>query len=177
MLEKSTLARPYALAAFKQAQQEEQIRQWSEMLELLDKVAADSTVASLIEDPRVPGEVVAGTLNEALHEQLSLTGRNFVRVLAENSRLSLLPEISAVFETLRAEYERRTYVRVISAFELSTEQERTIAEAMEKRLGQSVEVTAEIDQSLIGGLIIRAGDVVIDRSVRGRLAQLATQVS
>ena len=177
MSEKSTLARPYALAAFKQAQQEEQIRQWSEMLELLDKVAADLAVASLIEDPRVSGEVVAGTLNEALHEQLSLTGRNFVRVLAENGRLSLLPEISAVFETLRAEYERRTHVRVVSAFDLSTEQERTIAEAMEKRLGQSVEVTAEIDQSLIGGLIIRAGDVVIDRSVRGRLAQLATQVS
>ncbi|RKZ34956.1 MAG: F0F1 ATP synthase subunit delta [Gammaproteobacteria bacterium] len=177
MSEKSTLARPYALAAFKQAQQEEQIRQWSEMLELLGKVATDSAVASLIADPRVPGEVVAGTLNEALHEQLSLTGRNFVRVLAENGRLSLLPEISAVFEVLRAEYERRTHVRVVSAFELSSAQERTIAEAMEKRLGQSVEITAEVDQTLIGGLIIRAGDVVIDRSVRGRLGQLATQIN
>lgn len=177
MEEKSTLARPYALAAFKHAQEENKLDQWSEMLRFLASVTSDPTMVGIIADPRVARARLTELVLDISKDKLSNTGQNFVRVLAENGRLSLMREIANLFEKYRAEHEKQSRVEVTSAFELDPKYEQAIRGAMEKRLGQAVELSMRIDKALIGGVVIRAGDVVIDASLRGRLNQLRLELS
>ena len=117
--------------------------------------------------------MVLGVCGKALSE----TGNNLVKVLAGAGRLTIIPEINKLYEQLRAEAEGVIEVGVTSAYELAPEQQATISKVMAKRLGRKVEITHEIDYSLIGGVVIRAGDTVIDASIRGRLKALATQMT
>ena len=173
MAETGELARPYAVAAFKQADEEGKLAEWAGMLELLAAVARDARMSGLIANPRVDRARLVELFIDVCGDRLSDTGRNFVKVVGEYGRFALLPDISERFAEERAAREGRNHVQVTSAFKLSKPQRKTIVEAMEKRLGTKVTLDCEVDDSLIGGVVIRAGDLVIDASLRGRLDQLA----
>ena len=173
MAETGELARPYAVAAFKQADEEGKLGEWAEMLDLLAAVARDATVSGLVANPRVDRARLVELFIDVCGDRLSDTGRNFVKVVGEYGRFALLPDIAQRFAEERAAREGRNQVHVTSAFELSKSQRKNIVEAMEQRLGTRVTLDCEVDDSLIGGVVIRAGDLVIDASLRGRLGQLA----
>jgi F-type H+-transporting ATPase subunit delta len=173
MAEVSTIARPYALAAFKQAMEEGNLNAWSEMIETLALIVSDPLMKGLIANPIVKRDRLADLIIEVGGQLLSETGKNFVRVLAEKGRLTLLPEVRTIFEEERAESEGRSRVEVTSAFELDDGQKEKITSAMSKRLGTEVDISVTVDDTLIGGIVIRAGDLVIDASLRGRMSRLA----
>ncbi len=177
MQDESALARPYGLAAFKQAQEEGKIGEWSDMLRLLVLIMRDPTMTGLIANPNVDDEQLAALIIDVAGDGLSKTGQNLVRVLAENERLGEIAGIAAVFESERDRVEGRSHVQVTSAFALTDEQQKRIGESMSKRLGAEVDVSVTVDEALIGGVIIRAGDTVIDASLRGRLNQLGQSLT
>ena len=167
------LGRPYAIAAFQRAREENKLAEWGEMLTLLRQIVIDPTMSGLVANPKVDNEQLSALILDVAGDGLSVEGQNFVRVLAEYGRISLLPGIAEVFERERAAHEGRSDVSVISAFELTADQENQIGAAMRKRLGTEVSLSVEVDSSLIGGVVIRAGDLVIDASLRGRFNQLS----
>lgn len=173
MAEKITAARPYAQAVFELAQSQKELQRWSEMLALAVVVAGDDTLRKLVGHPRVHKDQLAELMLAACGDGLSPTGKNFIRLLVENSRLSLLPEIAALYEASRAEAEGVLKVQVTSAWPLSSAEEGKIAAALKARLQREIKLTATVDKSLLGGAVIRAGDRVIDGSVRGQLGKLA----
>ena len=166
-------ARPYAIAAFKQAQQEGNTAKWSDMLALLARVASDPTMKGLLANPKAKRQQIAEMIIDVCGDGLSATGRNFVRVLAQNRRLGVIKDIAQTYEIERARAERRSDVTVTSAYELAPAEQNAITVAMTRRLGTKVDLSLEVDPGLIGGLVVRAGDTVIDASIRGRLSQLA----
>jgi len=173
MAETGELARPYAVAAFKQADEEGRLGEWAEMLELLATVADDPAMSGLIANPGVDRAALVDLFTDVCGAHLSDTGRNFVGVIGQYNRFALLPAISQRFAEERAAREGRNQVHVTSAFELSEAQRDGIAAAMEKRLDSKVTLDCTVDDALIGGVVIRAGDLVIDASLKGRLGQLA----
>ena len=177
MQDKTTIARPYAQAVFETATEESKLSEWSEMLVLLDAIVADEQMSAILTNPKLDAEALSAFVMDVCGDALSETGINLVKVLADARRLSFIPELRKLYEQLRAEAEGVMDVSVTSAYELAPEQEATISEAMAKRLGRKVEITNDIDESLIGGVIIQAGDSVIDASVKGRLKALASQMT
>lgn len=171
-----TMSRPYAVAAFRQASEEGKVAQWADMLALLATICEDGTVKGLIANPKVDRAGLESMLIDVGGDSFSDTGRNFVRLLVENGRLDLASEIERQFARERAAVEGRREVTVISAYELSDSERDILVQRIAKRLGVEVELHVKIDQSLIGGVVIRAGDVVIDASLRGRLNQLSQAV-
>ncbi len=172
----SKIARPYAMAAFQQADEEGRIAEWAEMLDLLVMVVSDPVTTGLMSNPRVSTQQLAELVLDVCGDALSQTGQNFVRILCENRRLNVMQDIAQAYHVARARQEKRSDVLVTSAFELSPAQQSDITVAMTRRLGTRVDLRVEIDPSLIGGVIIRAGDTVVDASLRGRLVQLAQSV-
>lgn len=177
MQEKTTIARPYAQAVFETASEESKLGEWSIMLGLLEAVVTDAQMKPVLANPKLDAAALSGFVLDVCGDNLSQTGKNLVKVLVNTGRLGLLPEINKLYEQLRAEAEGSVEVDVISAYELAAEQQETIAAAMTKRLGKKVEISSHIDNTLIGGVVIRAGDTVIDASVRGRLKAMATQMT
>lgn len=165
----ATLARPYARAAFAVAREQAALPAWSEALAFAARVAADPRVTALLGDPRLTAEAAVTLLAPAP------TVPNFdafLRLLFENHRLPLLPEISGLYDALRFEAERIVKAKVTSAEVLPAAEIETLKAALRRRFGREVEVEAAVDAALIGGVLIDAGDVVIDGSLRGRLARL-----
>ncbi len=178
MEELTTLARPYAVAIFRLAQEKGQLDPWSEMLQFLAEVARDPTMKGLIADPRLEGAQLAELVIDVAGERLNDNGQNLVKTLVEeHGRLALLPAIAAGYEQERAAAEKRQSVEVVSAYAVNPQIKQVIAGAMQKRLGCEVQLETRIDRSLIGGVVIRAGDLVIDASLRGRLSQLESSLS
>ena len=178
MEELTTLARPYAVAVFRLAQEKGELDVWSEMLKFLADVAHDPTMKGLIADPRLETGKLAGVVMEVAGGRLSDSGQNLVKALAEeHGRLALLPAIADGYEKERAAAEKRETVEVVSAYAVNPQIKQTITEAMQKRLGFQVDLETRIDRSLIGGVVIRAGDLVIDASLKGRLRQLESSLS
>jgi F-type H+-transporting ATPase subunit delta len=173
MAELSTLARPYARAAFEYARDKSALSDWSTELQTAAAVVQNEVVASVLGNPSYTAEQLAATLVELCGDSLQEDARNFIKVLASNKRLPLLPEISGLFDEYKATQEKRIDVNVVSAYELSGEIEQTLAEVLSKKLEREVKVDTSVDQNLIGGVLIRAGDLVIDGSVRGQLSKLA----
>lgn len=173
MAENTTIARPYAQAIFALAQDKGALAEWSDMLQLAAAVAADAEMLALIDSPRYDKAQVAQVLVDVCGDKLTDEGKNMISVLADNDRLKLLPEIAELYELERAAVEGTIVAEVISATALSKAQEKSIAEALTKRLGRDVTLECKIDEDLVGGAIIRAGDVVIDGSVTGKLSKLA----
>jgi len=179
MADIATTSRPYARAAFTAAQQAGSgaLAHWDVFLTLAAGVVADMRVAPLISSPRVPsGELVKFILE--------ITGRppgggeqNFIALLAENRRLRLLPEIAAQFAVLRAEAEGQADVEVVSAMDLTTEQLATLTAALTQRLKRTVRIKQTLDKTLIGGAIVRHGDLVFDGSLRGRVERLGATLT
>lgn len=164
-----TLARPYARAAFSIARDAGALPAWSDALAFAARVAADPAVAALLGNP---GLAQADATTLLAPEGADTTFGNFLGLLFENRRLSLLPEITGMFDELRFEAERVVKAKVTSAVALPAAELETITAALKKRFGRDVEVETAVDESLIGGAVIDAGDVVIDGSLKGKLGRL-----
>lgn len=173
MAELSTLARPYAKAAFEYAREHGILAEWSGQLGLAAAVAADEGMESVLNNPSLTDEQQARTMADVCGEALAPEMKNFVSILAANKRLSLLPEISSQFELYKANHEKSVDVEVISAFDLGDATVDKLASVLGKKLERDVKVSTATDKELLGGVLIRAGDLVIDGSVRGRLNKLA----
>jgi F-type H+-transporting ATPase subunit delta len=177
MAEKATIARPYAKAAFESAHQHNALERWSTVLATASSVVQDERVAGLLSSPRVTPEQLSGLIGEIVGGNLDEQTRNFLATLASNRRLALLPEIASMYEGLRAEAENTADVQVVSAVELNEAQKQRLVSALKKRLQREVRLHVEVDASLIGGAIVRAGDFVIDGSLKARLDRLAVEMS
>lgn len=177
MAERATIARPYAKAAFEYARDAKRLPQWSKGLRTAAQIVADARIESLVKNPEISLKDVVGLITGVAGEELDAGMRNFLSVLAENHRLLLLPEISAHYEAERAQIENTVDVEVISAVALDTAQQAKLERALEKRLKRRVRMHNSVDASLMGGAVVRAGDLVIDGSIKGRLEQLATVLS
>lgn len=177
MAEKQTAARPYAEAAFQFAKERNALTVWSDMLGLIKAVAVDENMARLAADPRVDQARFLELFLGVCAKNVDAEAGNFVRLVVENRRLSLLTEIVMQFEQLKAEAESRIEASVVSAFALEPAQLIALEQALRRRLGREVQLRAEIDSSLVGGVVIRAGDTVIDGSVKGQLSALASYLS
>ncbi len=173
MAELTTLARPYAKAAFEVAAASKDLQTWSDMLGLLAKVVSDSGVVRVLASPSLTGEQQAQIVIDLCGDEISPQVQNFVQVLSENKRISLLPEIYALFDILKAEQELSIEVEITTAFALLDGLEEKLAQAIKAKLDRDVKIHSEINKDLIGGIVIRAGDLVIDDSVRGKLRKLA----
>jgi F-type H+-transporting ATPase subunit delta len=163
MTERITLARPYAEAVFRLASGHKTLKSWSEMLQFAVAVMQDTRFVEFFLD--------------ICDKRLDPDGANLIRLLSENRRLELLPEIAALYEALRADAENRIAAEVTSAYEVSETQLKAIAGALQRRLGREIDLTTRIDPALLGGIVIRAGDLVIDGSVQGKLRTLATHLN
>lgn len=173
MADFNTLARPYAKAAFEYALSEGKLTDWSAMLGLVAEAATNREVAELLVNPSLNSDAKAEILLEICAAKIDDQGRNFIKLLGEKSRLPLIPVIAEIYEAFKAEQEKSVEAQVVSAFELSTEQQQLLVDALRKRLNREVTLKVEIDKRLIGGVVIRTGDLVIDGSLRGKLAKLA----
>ena len=174
MAELITVARPYAQAAFEFASAEQALKDWSEMLSLLAAIADDAAMHELIDSPHLTETQLADLFIQVAGENLNDNCANFVRVLASNGRLLLLPEIAALFEVDRRAAEGTVQAQLVTAFPASESQQAEVIASLRKRLGREVELSCSTDAELLGGAIIRAGDLVIDGSVRGKLQRLGT---
>ena len=173
MAELTTLARPYAKAAFAEAVAQSALVQWSDMLSMAAQFATDDALAKVLVHPALTAEQQATALTDLCGDKLNQAGKNFLLILADNKRLTLLPEIVEAFEELKAAQEHAVDVTVTSAFALTEAQQETLSQALKNKLQCEVRLSSDVDQELVGGAIIRAGDLVIDGSVRGKLAKLA----
>lgn len=173
MINTQTLARPYARAAFEFASTARQIDAWSGMLSLAAVAVELPQVAELLKNPRLTSENKVQSLFKLFGNDIDEAFRNFVSTLGDNDRLDVLPTIRELFEELKAESEKTLDVEVQTAFELTPAQLQTLAAALSKRLDRTVNPQQVVNPALIGGVVIRAGDVVVDGSVRGKLSQLA----
>ena len=172
MAELATLARPYANAAFDVAKAAARLEEWSRGLSLLALANADSTVQTIMASPMTTAPEKAHKLIELFRDELSDPIQQFVHVLAENKRLPLLGEIATQFEVRRAEEARTLDVEVTTAVPLSESERERFQEILGRRFEQQINLTTAVDEALIGGAHIRAGDTVIDGSLQGRLAKL-----
>ena len=177
MAEAITIARPYANAVFALAQDKGELKAWSELLAVLAQCVADPQMQSIITSPAVSDEEVVSVLADIAGKAMTAEAKNFLALLAENDRLLLLTDITVLFEELRAEAEKSMTADVITARELTSDQADKISAALKKRLGRDVTLNTTVDESLLGGAIIRAGDLVIDGSALGKLNRLANAIN
>ena len=178
MSEAITIARPYVLAAFDQARKSNDLKGWSEVLQLASSAVENEQMRTLILNPRVQKSQLQDLLlalcgGDKLNKHVS----NFFKVLVEAGRLILLPEMTAMFEVMRTEAEKSVDVLVTSAFDLNDTQKQKITAAMKKRLGREIKLNCETNPKLLGGIVIRAGDKVIDGSARTHLTELANALA
>jgi F-type H+-transporting ATPase subunit delta len=180
MAEQATVARPYARAAFEHARERGELATWSQMLAAAAAVAAAPGAEDLFGNPRVGREELVELLAAVAAQRgvrVGPDGRNYLGVLAHNHRLRFLPAIAAQFEQLRSEVENTIDVEVTTAMPLEPAQRSRLSEALAKRFQRQVRIAETVDPALVGGAIVRAGDLVIDGSVQGRLARLEQQIS
>ncbi len=177
MAEKTTVARPYAQAMFEVAKGQSKLAETSEVLQLAAAVVIDESFSSLIGTPNVDKGRLADLVIGVIGDRATLENGNFIKMLAENDRLNVLPEVAELFDAYRADEERTVVAEVVSARKLTDKHKKEIVESLKTRLGREVTLTCSIDKALIGGAIIRAGDLVIDGSVTAQLNKLSTALS
>jgi F-type H+-transporting ATPase subunit delta len=177
MAERTTTARPYAKAIFALARKGNTLAGTSASLIRAAEVVADPRVHALLGSPHVTAPQLAEFVTGVTGDGLDDYGRNFIALLAQNRRLGFLPEIAALFGQMKADVENAVDVEVISATALSTDQEGRYVAALQKKLGRSVRLHTKVDDSLLGGAVLKAGDLVIDGSIKGRLERLATELT
>jgi len=173
MAELTTLARPYARAAFEYAKSKKDLAGWGEALTLSAAITTENTIVSILASPALTAEQKSAVYIEVCGDGLDGAQQNFIKVLADNNRLSLLGEIHDLFQLYKANQEKTVEVDVQSAYAIASSIEDKLKETLSEKLDREVNLHTSIDKTLIGGALIRAGDMVIDGSVRGRLAKLA----
>jgi F-type H+-transporting ATPase subunit delta len=176
MAELTTIARPYAEAAFRLAREQNALPVWSEMLRFVSVVVAEPKVATALDNPNLSAGDKESLLLSLCGERLNREGRNFVRVLVDADRVALLPEIASLFGTLKDDAEGVARARIDSAYPVTDAQLAELTAALEKRFGKKIEATVAVDPALIGGARITVGDTVIDGTVQARLAAMARQL-
>ena len=177
MAELVTLARPYAKAAFQSALAEGKLGDWQAMLNTAGAVAAHDKMRTALSSPALTAEQQAQLMLDVCGDALNAKGQNLVRVLAGNKRLLLLPESAQQFAVLKAEQEKSVAVEITSAFPLDAAVAERLSQALGRKWQCQVTLQTEVDASLLGGVVIKAGDTVIDASVRGRILKLADALS
>lgn len=173
MSEANTLARPYAVAAFRRAKETASADAWASQLAFLSAVMADDQIRRAANNPQVRRDAFAQSFLGLCAGHLDKEGENFVRLLINNHRLNLVGEIADLFNQFRADDEGYIDVDVASAFELTEDDMAKLSASLDRTLGRKARLKGHIDDSLIGGVYIRAGDRVIDASVRGQIERLA----
>ena len=177
MADKTTIARPYAKAAFAEASDVKSLGPWSDALHVAAAVVKDPRVVALIGNPRVKSADLTQLVIDIAGPQIGEHGANFVRTLAENHRLAYLPEISVLFDELKDEVEKVVDVTVTSAAPLDEGQRKTLTVALERRLKRGIRMQCHTDPSLIGGAVLQAGDLVIDGSLRSQLNKITYELT
>ncbi|MGD8176139.1 F0F1 ATP synthase subunit delta [Marinimicrobium sp. ARAG 43.8] len=177
MAELTTLARPYAKAAFQYALEAEALGEWAKQLATLAGASQYGAMAELIATPSLSASEQADALIDACGDELSEPVRKYVQLLAQNKRLVLLPQIAELFEAFKHAHEHAVDVELTTAFELTDADQETLAKALEQKLKRKINVRAQIDQKLMAGVVVKAGDLVIDGSMRGRLEKLARAIN
>lgn len=168
----AAMARPYVAAAFEYALAHQEVSAWEAMLQSAALIAEDARVALLLQSPKVTEEQLSDLFCGILAPMLNTERKNFLFLLAERNRLALLPEMAEMFKVYRAAQEKTITVDVTSAIALDEAYKQTLMQALAVRLQRQVNLQCEVDPDLIGGAVIRAGDTVIDGSIRGKLARL-----
>lgn len=175
MSEFITVARPYAKAAFEFAVESKALDKWHEMLVFASEVAKNQDMQSFLSSSSSP-QAMADVFSNVCGEQLDEKGQNLVKIMAENGRLPALPAVVDLFAEMHAEYSKEVTVEVTSAVELTAEQVEKLSAALEKRLERKVKINCNVDSTVVGGLVIKADDTVIDGSVRGKLDRLTDKL-
>jgi len=176
MSELATLARPYAEAAFKRAKELDNSSEWSDSLAFLSAVMQDESLSVIVSNPKVSEEKLSQLMQDICQDQLKGEALNFLKLLIENRRLQLAPQIAEIFENYKAEDEGYVDVDVITAYTLTKAEEQSFATTLKKKLNKTVNISTSVDTSLIGGFLVKAGDSVIDGSISGQLQQLAKRI-
>lgn len=176
MAELTTIARPYAEAAFALAQEGNALPVWSQMLRLTSSVVADPRVASALDNPALDAGAKESLLLSICGDRLNAEGRSFVRVLIEGERVSVLPQIQAMFEALKDSADGVAKARIETAFPFAGDELAELTAALEKHFGKKIEATVEVRPELIGGARVTVGDSVIDGSVQEQLRAMAAQL-
>ena len=177
MAEISTIARPYAVAAFKLAKEQKALAKWSEMLTFATAVSNDAQLNAYIADPKVDSNDLQETFLKVCGDKLNVNGQNLIKTLVEYGRLSVLPAISSAFEDLKAQDEGTLDAQIIAAAKPSAAEVKDLVKRLEAKFGKKVEATVLVDPEIIGGIKIIVGDTVIDASVKGQLQNLAYSLS
>lgn len=172
MSELTTVARPYAKAAFDFAVEKQTVAQWQEMLVFAGAVAQDVSIKEILKGA-YSADKLAEIFIGVCGEQIDENGQNLVKVLAENKRLSALPDVATLFNQYKAEFDKEIDVDVTSAVKLTKAQQTSISNALEKRLSRKVNLICNVDKAIVAGLVIKAGDTVIDGSIHTKLNRLA----
>ncbi|MDQ8934147.1 F0F1 ATP synthase subunit delta [Acinetobacter rudis] len=176
MAELLTLARPYAKAAFAFASEQGATDNWSNALQVLSAAVQDEAFSAYLNRPELTPTEQVSVFAKLLGDDLSPAVSNFLVLLADNDRLALLPEISAEFEQLKLQNNNTTDVEIESAMELSAEQVETLSAALAKRFNSVVNISVKVNPALIAGVVIRAGDQVIDDSALNKLEKMRTRL-
>lgn len=172
MSELTTVARPYAKAAFDFAVESQAVSNWNDMLFFASEVAKNSDIVTFLSGSHSP-DATSDLFIKVCGEQLNENGQNFVKVLAENGRLIALPAVAEMFAELKAEYENEIEVEITSAIAMTSAQETALSLSLEKRLARKIKLNCSVDNSVVGGMLIKAGDTVIDATIRGKLDRLS----
>lgn len=169
MAEAITIARPYAEAVFKSAQEKKSVAAWSDMLQTAAAVANEEQVRKLIGNPRVSARQLADVFLALCKNKLNEEGRNLILLMAENDRLYVLPQVSELFDQLKSQYEGVLDAKIASAFELSNNQLKSLVASLEQKFKHKINAKVSVDPELIGGVKVEIGDEILDNSVRGKL--------
>ena len=172
----TTLARPYAKAAFELAGADNATGNWNEMLVLASALVTDETMANLLQSPQLTSQQVVQVLTDTGGEAFDSRFRDFLAVLSENKRFPLLPEITELYQRLREEADKLLRVKVVSAFALDEDQASRLKDALARRFEREILLESEVDKSVIGGAVVYAGGQVIDGSLKDRLAKLSNSL-
>lgn len=173
----TTIARPYAKAAFEFALANNALQKWSDLLLILATACLNHQVKERVQTPGIAAEELVTFLIDVCGDYADEHGKNFIKLLAANKRLLALPEIKAIFEYMKSEHEKTVEVTVSSFEPMSDSQREALSVALKRRLGRDVTISETVDKSILGGAIIRAGDLVIDGSVRGKLKKLEAEIA
>ena len=177
MADRLTIARPYAKAAFATARADNRLAAWSDLLSATAQAVVDERVRPLIGSPRVTPAQLTQLLCDVAGAGLDDNGRRFVAVLADNRRLGYLPEIARLFAAYKDEAEGFIDVTVTAAAEVAPAEQAALTASLEKRFGRRVRLQTAVDASLLGGAVVRAGDLVIDGSIKSRLERMAYELT
>ncbi|MDP4530175.1 F0F1 ATP synthase subunit delta [Alkalimonas delamerensis] len=169
----TNIARPYAKAAFDYAVEQKQLADWQQMLTFAAEVAKDPQMIAFL-GSNSTAETQANLFNQVCADQLTQPVQNLIRLMAENKRLQALPEVLVHFAELKNDHEREVLVDVTSAKPLDAAAQEKLVAALSKRLERNVKLNCSVDPNVVGGMLMQAGDLVIDGSVRGKLDRLIT---